>query len=63
MDKVVPLPENSGEFLRRYREAGAESLVKLIVLPGQGHNFFEGFFQSQELVDFAIARARAGAQP
>jgi pimeloyl-ACP methyl ester carboxylesterase len=62
VDKVVPLPENSGEFARRYREAGAESLVKLIVLQGQGHNFFEGFFQSQELVDFAIARARAGAQ-
>ena len=37
------------------------SLVKLIVLEGQGHNYFEGFFRSQELVDFAIARARAGA--
>lgn len=61
VDKVVPLPENSGEFLRHYRDAGAESLVKLIVLKGQGHNFYEGFFQSQELVDFAIARANAGA--
>ena len=37
------------------------SLVKLIVLEGQGHNYFEGFFHSQELVDFAIARTRAGA--
>lgn len=62
VDKVVPLPENSGEFVRQYREAGAESLVKLIVLKGQGHNFFEGFFQSRELVDFAIARAREGAR-
>jgi pimeloyl-ACP methyl ester carboxylesterase len=61
-DKVVPLRENSSEFVRRYREAGAESLVKLIVIGGQGHNMFEGFFHSQELVDFAIARARAGAQ-
>ncbi len=61
VDTVVPLPPNSGEFVRQYREAGAESLVKLIVLPGQGHSFFEGFFQSQELVDFAIARAREGA--
>ena len=62
-DKVVPLKENSAEFVRRYQHAGAESLVKLIVLEGQGHNLFEGFFHSQELVDFAIARARAGAHP
>jgi predicted esterase len=63
VDKVVPLPENSGELVRHYREAGAESLVKLLVLKGQGHNFFEGFFHSQELVDFAIERARVGARP
>ena len=62
VDKVVPLKENSAELVRRYKEAGAESLVKLIVLEGQGHNFFEGFFHSQELVDFAIARAREGAE-
>ena len=60
VDNVVPLPENSGEFVRRYREAGAGSLVKLIVLKDQGHNFYEGFFQSLELVDFAIERARVG---
>jgi pimeloyl-ACP methyl ester carboxylesterase len=60
-DKVVPLKENSADFLRRYQQAGAGSLVKLIVLEGQGHNYFEGFFHSQELVDFAIARARAGS--
>lgn len=63
VDKVVPLKENSGEFVRRYQLGGAESLVKLKVLEGQGHNLFEGFFHSQELVDFAIARARAGARP
>ena len=63
VDQVVPLKENSAELVRRYQEAGAESLVKLIVLEGQGHNFFEGFFHSQDLVDFAIARAREGARP
>jgi pimeloyl-ACP methyl ester carboxylesterase len=62
VDEVVPLRENSGAFVERYREAGAESLVQLIVLPGQGHNYFEGFFQSQELVDFVIERARAGTE-
>ena len=62
-DKVVPLKENSAEFVRRYQGAGGESLVKLLILEGQGHNMFEGFFHSQEWVDFAITRARAGAQP
>jgi len=61
VDAVVPLKENSAELARQYEENGAAALVKLIVLKGQGHNFFEGFFHSQELVDFAIARARAGA--
>ena len=61
VDKVVPLKENSAELVRRYREAGAGDLVKLIVLEGQGHNMFEGFFRSQPLVDFAIAHAREGA--
>jgi pimeloyl-ACP methyl ester carboxylesterase len=58
-DTVVPLKENSAEFARRYREAGVESLLKLVVLPGQGHNMYEGFFRSQELVDFVVDRARA----
>lgn len=60
-DDVVPLEANSAEFVRHYMEAGVPELVTLIVLKGQGHNFFEGFFKSRELVDFAIARARAGA--
>jgi hypothetical protein len=60
-DTVVPLEKNSAEFVRHYEEAGARDLVTLIILKGQGHNFFEGFFKSQPIVDFAIARARAGA--
>jgi alpha-beta hydrolase superfamily lysophospholipase len=63
IDTVVPLRENSAEFVRRYKMAEAEALVRLIVLAGQGHNFFEGFFHSQELVDFAIARAKSGTSP
>jgi alpha-beta hydrolase superfamily lysophospholipase len=61
VDQVVPLEPNSAEFVRRYKEASAESLVKLIILKGQGHNFFEGFFHSRELVDHAIAHAREAA--
>jgi pimeloyl-ACP methyl ester carboxylesterase len=62
VDTVVPLPANSGEFVRQYEQAGASSRVKLVVLPGQGHNMYEGFFRSQELVDFVIERARAGRE-
>ena len=62
VDKVVPLKENSAELVRRYQAEGAGDLVKLIILEGQGHNFFEGFFHSQPLVDFAIARAKEGAK-
>jgi trehalose utilization protein len=62
VDKVVPLKENSAELVRRYQAEGAGDLVKLIILEGQGHNFFEGFFRSQVLVDFAIAKAKEGAK-
>jgi hypothetical protein len=57
-DKVVPLKENSAELLARYEAAGAKDSVQLIIARGQGHNFWEGFFRCQELVDFAIARAK-----
>jgi 6-phosphogluconolactonase len=61
-DRVVPLKENSAELAARYRAAGAEGLVRLIVAKGQGHNYWEGFFRCQELIDFVIARARAGKE-
>jgi pimeloyl-ACP methyl ester carboxylesterase len=61
-DKVVPLKENSAEFLARYEAAGVKDLVTLVVAKGQGHNYWEGFFKCQELVDFSIARAKAGAR-
>ena len=62
VDTVVPLKENSAELLRRYKAEGAEASVKLVVAENQGHNFWEGFFRCQELVDFAIERAREGAK-
>jgi dipeptidyl aminopeptidase/acylaminoacyl peptidase len=62
-DKVVPLKENSAEFVARYKAAGAEDLVTLNVAEGQGHNYWQGFFRCQELVDFAIKQAREGGNP
>lgn len=61
-DVVVPLETNSAEFVARYKAEGAEGAVKLIVAKGQGHNYWEGFFQCQELVDFAINQAKLGAK-
>jgi pimeloyl-ACP methyl ester carboxylesterase len=60
-DEVVPFEPNVGEFSRRYRAAGAGNFVTVLAIEGQGHNFWEGFFRSEKLVDFAIARAKAGA--
>lgn len=62
VDKVVPLKENSQEFFNQYKLENQQDLVKLIILKGQGHNYFEGFFNSQELVDFAITRAKVGVK-
>jgi pimeloyl-ACP methyl ester carboxylesterase len=60
-DKVVPLKENSATLADRYRQAGSADSVELLVIQGQGHNFWEGFFRCQPLVDFAIEQAKAGA--
>jgi predicted esterase len=60
-DKVVPLEPNSGEVQRIYNAAGKKSLCTIIILKGEGHNFYEGFFRSQPVVDFAIRRAREGS--
>jgi len=61
-DKVVPLKENSAEFAARYAAADAKDAVTLVVVKGQGHNYWEGFFRCEDLIKFAIERARRGAQ-
>ena len=55
-DRVVPLADNSGEVQVRYTKLGGSMVLKTI--EGQGHNMWRGFFESQELVDFVINRAR-----
>ena len=55
-DVVVPLEKNSAELAQQYRQFGGE--MTLIVIKGQGHNKWPGWFQCQELVDFVIAHAR-----
>ena len=63
IDQVVPIEKNSGEFFARYQAARAETLITLSVAKGQGHNYWEGFFRCQPLIEFAIERARDGAKP
>ena len=58
-DKIVPLESNSRELKRRYSALGGT--VQLIVPPGQGHNMWSGFFQSEELVKFVTRSAIRGA--
>ncbi len=60
-DQVVPLEKNSAEVVRRYTAAGGGELIKLTIAPGQGHNYWPGFFHCQELIDFVIKTAREGA--
>ena len=55
VDVVVPLEANSGLVKERYTALGGP--MQLIIPPGQGHNMWPGFFQSQELVDFVKAQA------
>lgn len=59
-DTVVPLERNSQAVAEAYRALGGS--MRLHVVPGQGHNMWQGFFRSQDLVDFAIACASPVAQ-
>lgn len=54
-DKVVPLEANSAELAKRYTALGGPAQIEVIA--GQGHNMWVGWFQSQKLTDFVIARA------
>lgn len=59
VDAIVPLEQNSGELAQRYQALGGP--VTLRIFPAQGHNYWEGWFHSAELVDFAITHARRRA--
>lgn len=54
-DSTVPLDLNSGLMRTRYEALGGK--MELVVPAGQGHNMWPGFFQSDELVKFVLARA------
>lgn len=49
-DQVVPLEDNSALVAQRYQQLGGE--MELEVVKGQGHNMWNGWFQSEKLVAF-----------
>ena len=49
-DHVVPLKDNSMLLAQRYRELGGP--IELEVVQGKGHDMWEGWFQSERLVEF-----------
>ena len=55
-DKVVPLEKNSGLLAERYRALGGP--VKIEIVKDGGHDLWEGWFQSEKLVEFIIAQAK-----
>jgi peptide/nickel transport system ATP-binding protein/oligopeptide transport system ATP-binding protein len=58
----VPLEKNSAPFAEIYKANDAEDAITLIVVKGQGHNVWEGFFQNKGLIEFVIERANSGAE-
>lgn len=56
-DKVVPLASNSAKLEEIYEASGAGDLIEVMKVEGQGHSFWPGFFNCQELVDFVIKKA------
>jgi pimeloyl-ACP methyl ester carboxylesterase len=54
-DTVVPLEANSAILGERYAAFGGP--VEIEVIKGQGHNMWDGWFQSQKLTDFIIKQA------
>ena len=55
-DEVVPMEENSAALAEAYRKHGGQ--MKLMVVPGQGHNRLPVWFQSPELIEFVITHAK-----
>jgi pimeloyl-ACP methyl ester carboxylesterase len=56
VDKVVPLNDNSGELVRRYKILGGRAEV--LVVEGKGHELCPEFMQNQALVDFLLSEGR-----
>jgi pimeloyl-ACP methyl ester carboxylesterase len=59
-DRLVPLGANSGALAARYRTLGGR--MRLVIVPGIGHQALPVFFESPELLRFLLARGK-GLEP
>ena len=56
LDKAVPLDDNSGELVRRYKILGGRGEV--LVIKGKGHELCPEFMENQALVDFLLSQGQ-----
>lgn len=56
-DLRVPLEKNSKVLAERYRKLGGE--IRLIVIAGQGHNAWPGWWDNAEMLDFIVGHLAA----
>jgi pimeloyl-ACP methyl ester carboxylesterase len=54
-DRLVPLAENSALLHARYTALGGP--MELLVVPGQGHSLWAGFFEDPRVLDFLLHHA------
>ena len=59
-DEPVPLETNSVEFERRYGQLGGP--MKLIVIPGKGHEEVPEYFEHRALLDFFLSQGETVAR-
>jgi hypothetical protein len=60
-DASVPFEENARQFEEAYKKVGGE--IKIIGLPGLGHQFHELFFQPEEVVAFFTGEDDENEEP
>ena len=51
-DRVVPIEQNSGELVRRYKALGG--CADVLVVPGKGHEVCDEFFKCEPIVAFLL---------
>ncbi|MDA0747891.1 MAG: prolyl oligopeptidase family serine peptidase [bacterium] len=54
-DTVVPHDKNSAELARRYSNVGGDMTLR--ILEGRGHDWWSGWFQCEELIEFVLTHA------
>ncbi|MFZ9747152.1 MAG: alpha/beta hydrolase family protein [Opitutaceae bacterium] len=60
-DRLVPLEANSGLLRERYTALGGP--MELLVVPGQGHSLWPGFFEDPRVLDFLLRHALTNPPP